>query len=61
MAAYAGRSAHARLLLEAGADVNAKTVHGRTPSSVARKMRADETAAIIALWILKGCKPGEPC
>lgn len=61
MAAYAGRPAHARLLLEAGADVNATTVHGRTPSSVARKMRADETAAIIALWILKGCKPGRPC
>jgi ankyrin repeat protein len=61
MAAYAGRSEAARLLLEAGADVNAKSTAGRTPLSMARKVRADETAGIISLWVLKGCKPGKPC
>ena len=61
MAAYVGRSEAARLLLEAGADVNAKSMGGRTPLSLARKARADETAGIISLWVLKGCKPGKPC
>ncbi len=61
MAAYAGKSQAARLLLEAGADVNAKSTGGRTPLSLARKARADETAGIISLWVLKGCKPGKPC
>lgn len=61
MAAYVGRSDAARLLLEAGADVNAKSTGGRTPLSLARKTRADETAGIISLWVLKGCKPGKPC
>jgi ankyrin repeat protein len=61
MAAYAGKSEAARLLLEAGADVNAKSTGGRTPLSLARKTRADETAGIISLWVLKGCKPGKPC
>jgi ankyrin repeat protein len=61
MAAYAGRSEAARLLLEAGADVDAKSTGGRTPLSLARKARADETAGIISLWVLKGCKPGKPC
>ena len=61
MAAYAGRPEAARLLLEAGADVNAKSLGGRTPLSLARKSRADETAGIISLWVLKGCKPGKPC
>jgi ankyrin repeat protein len=61
MAAYAGKSEAARLLLEAGADVNAKSTGGRTPLSLARKARADETAGIISLWVLKGCKPGKPC
>lgn len=61
MAAYAGKSEAARLLLEAGADVNVKSTGGRTPLSLARKSRADETAGIISLWVLKGCKPGKPC
>jgi hypothetical protein len=29
--------------------------------SMARKVRADELAGIISLWILKGCQPGKPC
>jgi hypothetical protein len=41
--------------------VNAKSTGGRTPLSLARKTRADETAGIISLWVLKGCKPGKPC
>lgn len=61
LAAYAGRSEAARLLLEAGAEVNAKSTGGRTPLSLARKARADETAGIISLWVLKGCRPGKPC
>lgn len=61
MAAYATRSEHAKLLLEAGADVNAKTDAGRDVLSLARRVRADEVAGIISLWVLKGCKPGKPC
>ncbi len=61
MAAYADKPEHARLLLEAGADVNAKSAGGRTPLSLARKSRADVTAGIMSLWVLKGCKPGKPC
>lgn len=29
--------------------------------SLARKSRADQTAGIMSLWVLKGCKPGKPC
>ncbi len=61
MAAYADKSENARLLLEAGADVNAKSAGGRTPLSLARKSRADVTAGVMSLWVLKGCKPGKPC
>lgn len=61
MAAYADKHNHAQLLLEAGADVNAKSAGGRTPLSLARKSRADQTAGIMSLWVLKGCKPGKPC
>lgn len=57
MAAHATRTEHARLLLQAGADVTVKTEAGRDALSVARKVRADETAGVISLWILKGCKP----
>lgn len=60
-AARAGFVEHAKLLLAAGADVNATNANGRTPLSMARKARADETAGVISLWILKGCKPGLPC
>ncbi len=61
MAAYASRAAHAQLLLEAGADPMAKTDNGRDPTAMARKVKADEAAGVISLWILKGCKAGKPC
>ena len=61
MAAYASRAEHVRLLLEAGADPLAKTDNGRDAGSMARKVKADETAGVLALWVLKGCKAGKPC
>ena len=61
MAAYASRAEHVRLLLEAGADPLAKTDNGRDAGSMARKVKADETAGVLSLWILKGCKAGKPC
>lgn len=61
MAAYGSRTVHTQLLLEAGADPLAKTDNGRDAGSMARKVKADETAGIISLWILKGCKAGKPC
>ena len=61
MAAYASRAEHVRLLLEAGADPQAKTDNGRDAGSMARKVKADETAGVLALWVLKGCKAGKPC
>jgi ankyrin repeat protein len=61
MAAYASRPVHVQLLLEAGADPLAKTDNGRDPGSMARKVKADETAGVLSLWILKGCKAGKPC
>jgi ankyrin repeat protein len=61
MAAYATRKEHVQALLQAGADPNAKTEAGRDVLSLARKVRADEVAGIISLWLLKGCKAGKPC
>jgi ankyrin repeat protein len=61
MAAFATRTAHTKLLLQAGADPLLKTEAGRDVLSMARKVRADEVAGEISLWILKGCKPGRPC
>lgn len=61
LAAYATRTEHAKLLLEAGADPHAKTDAGRDVLSMARKVRADEVAGVISLWLLKGCKAGKPC
>ena len=61
MAAYAQRTPHARLLLEAGAAPAAKTNAGRDALSIARKVMAHETAGIISLWVLKGCQAGKPC
>lgn len=48
-------------LLAAGADVNARNELGRDPLSLARKVRADEVAGVISLWVLKGCKPRVAC
>ena len=61
MAAYASRPKNAQLMLEAGADPMAKTDNGRDPGSMARKVKSDETAGILSLWVLKGCKAGKPC
>ena len=27
----------------------------------ARKVKADEAAGVLSLWVLKGCKAGKPC
>ena len=61
MAAFSTRTANAMLLLEAGADPALKTDAGRDVLSLARKVRADELAGMVSLWILKGCKPHKPC
>ncbi len=61
MAAYSSRPKNTQLLLEAGADPMAKTDNGRDPGSMARKVKADETAGVLSLWVLKGCKAGKPC
>jgi ankyrin repeat protein len=61
MAAFTTRTRNAVLLLEAGADPLLKTTIGRDVLSMARKVRADELAGVVSLWILKGCKPGKPC
>lgn len=61
MAAYAQRIKNAELLLQAGADPTLKTDNGRDVLSLARKVRADELAGVVSLWMLKGCKPGKPC
>lgn len=61
MAAYASRPQNTQILLEAGADPQAKTDNGRDPGSLARKVKSDETAGVLALWVLKGCKAGKPC
>ena len=61
MAAYASRTTHVQILLEAGADPLAVTDNGRDPTAMARKVKADETAGVLALWILKGCQAKKPC
>ena len=59
--AYTQNARHAQLLLEAGANPYAKTSAGRDPTSMARKVMANEAAGVISLWILKGCQAGKPC
>ena len=59
MAAFTTRRDNTMLLLQAGADPLLKTNDGRDVLSMARKVRADEIAGEISLWILKGCKPGK--
>jgi ankyrin repeat protein len=61
MAAFAIRLPQVKLLLQGGADPLLKTEAGRDVLSLARKVRADEVAGEISLWILKGCKPGRAC
>ncbi|MFO1220641.1 MAG: ankyrin repeat domain-containing protein [Burkholderiaceae bacterium] len=61
MAAFATRGDNVKLLLRAGADPQAKTEAGRDVLSMARKVRADEVAGEISLWILKGCSKEKPC
>lgn len=61
MAAYSSRAPNVQMLLEGGADPLAKTDNGRDPTSMARKVKADEAAGVISLWLLKGCKAGKPC
>ena len=61
MAAYASRAPNAQLLLEGGADPLLKNNQGRDATAMARKVKADEAAGVISLWILKGCKAGKPC
>jgi ankyrin repeat protein len=61
MAAFATRTRNAQLLLEAGADPTLKTNVGRDVLSMARKVRADELAGVVSLWVLKGCKATKPC
>ncbi len=61
MAAFATRTEHAKLLLKAGADPLLKTNEGRDVASLARRVRADEVAGIVSIWLLKGCKPRTDC
>jgi ankyrin repeat protein len=61
MAAYTSRTRNAEILLQAGADPMLKTNIGRDVLSMARKVRADELAGVVSLWVLKGCKASKPC
>lgn len=61
MAAYASRAPYTLILLNAGADPLLKNNLGRDATAMARKVKADETAGVISLWLLKGCKAGKPC
>jgi ankyrin repeat protein len=60
MAAFTTRRDNTMLLLQAGSVPLLKTNDGRDVLSMARKVRADEIAGEISLWILKGCRPGKP-
>lgn len=61
MAAYASKAQNVQQLLEAGADPLLKNNAGRDAAAMARKVKADEAAGVISLWMLKGCKAGKPC
>jgi ankyrin repeat protein len=61
MAAYASKAANCQQLLEAGADPLIKNNLGRDATAMARKVKADEAAGVISLWVLKGCKSGKLC
>lgn len=61
IAAYASKAQNVQQLLEAGADPLLKNNGGRDAAAMARKVKADEAAGVISLWMLKGCKAGKPC
>jgi ankyrin repeat protein len=61
LAAYASKGDNVKQLLEAGADPLLKNNGGRDAAAMARKVKADEAAGVISLWLLKGCKAGKPC
>ncbi|MBK7463206.1 MAG: ankyrin repeat domain-containing protein [Betaproteobacteria bacterium] len=61
MAAYASKGKNVQQLLEAGADPLLKNNAGRDSAAMARKVKADEAAGVLSLWMLKGCKAGKPC
>lgn len=61
MAAYASKAQNVQQLLESGADPLLKNNAGRDAAAMARKVKADEAAGVISLWMLKGCKAGKPC
>lgn len=61
MAAYASKGDNVRQLLEGGADPLLKNNGGRDAAAMARKVKGDEAAGVISLWMLKGCKAGKPC
>lgn len=61
LAAYASKGDNVKQLLEAGADPLLKNNGGRDAAAMARKVKADEAAGVISLWMLKGCKAGKPC
>lgn len=61
IAAYASKGLNVQQLLEAGADPLLKNNGGRDAAAMARKVKADEAAGVVSLWMLKGCKAGKPC
>ena len=61
MAAYVSKGKNVQQLLEAGADPLLKNNAGRDSAAMARKVKADEAAGVLSLWMLKGCKAGKPC
>jgi ankyrin repeat protein len=61
MAAYASKGKNVQQLLEAGADPLLKNNAGRDSAAMARKVKADEAAGVLSLWMLKGCKAGKAC
>jgi hypothetical protein len=54
-------SAMLQKILSSAPIPSAKTDNGRDAGSMARKVKADEAAGVLSLWVLKGCKAGKPC
>lgn len=53
LAAFHGRAGVAQLLLEHGADVNASTKLGKTPSQVASQMGHYEIVELLSAYVAK--------